>query len=254
MPDFDFNYFDSNGIAIAFMDAGTGPAIVLVHGFASNASVNWVGTGWVDTLVKAGYRVVAFDNRGHGRSEKIYDTARYPASRMARDVGRLMDHLGIKRAHIMGYSMGARIAAFFCVEQPLRVRRAVFAGLGINMIRGTGDPGAVIAALEAPGLEEVTHPKGRMFRRFAEQTGSDLKALAACMRAERTPIDGSWLGRLPMRVLVAVGSADEVAGSATELAALIPHGTVLEIPGRDHMRAVGDPVYKRGVLEFLGAP
>src|SRR5688572_7403274 len=106
------NTFDSDGVTIAYLDEGEGAPILLIHGFASNIQVNWVMTGWVDTLKRAGFRVIAIDNRGHGTSEKLYDTAVYGAAMMAEDARRLLDHLGIQRADVMGYSMGARIAAF----------------------------------------------------------------------------------------------------------------------------------------------
>jgi pimeloyl-ACP methyl ester carboxylesterase len=106
--------FLSDGVRIAYLDEGPrdGTPIVLVHGFASNARVNWVTTGWVATLTGAGHRVIALDNRGHGASEGPHDPAQYgTATHMAEDVRRLMDHLGIERADVMGFSMGAWIAA-----------------------------------------------------------------------------------------------------------------------------------------------
>ena len=108
-------HFDSDGIEIAFIDEGEGDPILLIHGFASNFEVNWVGTGWVSALLRAGCRVIALDNRGHGQSEKIYDPAAYAASEMAKDARRLLDHLGIEQAAVMGYSMGARITAFLAM-------------------------------------------------------------------------------------------------------------------------------------------
>jgi pimeloyl-ACP methyl ester carboxylesterase len=245
--------FQSDGIEIAFIDEGAGEPVVLVHGFASNVSVNWIATGWVKTLTQAGYRVIALDNRGHGQSEKLYDEALYGAPLMAQDVGRLLDHLDIERADVMGYSMGARICAFLAMGQPARARSAVFAGLGINMVRGLGGGDPIARALEAPSLEDVASPTARTFRLFAEATGSDLKALAACIRASRDKISAEGLGALALPVLVAVGSKDVIGGSASELAKLIPGAKALEIAGRDHMKAVGDKTYKAGVLEFLAA-
>lgn len=245
-------HFDSDGIDIAFVDEGEGDPILLIHGFASNFEVNWVGTGWVSTLLRARRRVIAIDNRGHGQSEKIYDPAAYAASDMAEDARRLLDHLGIASAAVMGYSMGARITAFLAIRHPKRVERAIIGGLGINMVRGVGDPAPIIAALEADSLEDVTDPVGRTFRAFAEQTGSDLKALAACMRSSRPKISPEELGGLEIPVLVVVGSTDEVGGDPHELARLIPHGRAVSLPGRDHMKAVGDRQYKEAVVAFLG--
>lgn len=245
------DHFDSDGVDIAYIDEGEGPPVLLIHGFASNRQVNWVDTGWVAFLNRAGHRVVAIDNRGHGQSEKLYDIEAYGSPIMAEDARRLLDHLGINHADVVGYSMGARIAAFLALNHPDRVRRAVFSGLGIGMVKGVGAPEPIAAALEAPSLGDVTDPAGRTFRRFAEQTGSDLRALAACMRSARVKITPDQLGGLSMPVLVAVGTEDEIAGDPDELAALIPNGRAFHIQGRDHMKAVGDRTHKNAVADFL---
>lgn len=243
--------FSSNGIEIAYLDEGSGEPVLLIHGFASNVGTNWVDTGWVRTLTDAGYRAIAYDNRGHGRSAKLYDQEDYGAPVMAEDARRLLDHLGIERAHVMGYSMGARIAAFLALAHPGRVRSLVFGGLGINMVRGVAGTGPVARALEAESIDDVTNPTARTFRAFAEQTQSDLKALAACIRSARAPITAEALGTLRCPVLVVVGDRDVIGGSPSELAALIPGGKALQLEGRDHMKAVGDRTFKAAVLEFL---
>jgi pimeloyl-ACP methyl ester carboxylesterase len=247
--------FQHDGVEIAFLDEGQGegqaPPIVLVHGFASTAQVNWVYPGWVATLTKAGRRVIALDNRGHGASSKLYDPAAYHSAVMADDVRALMDHLQLDRADVMGYSMGARITAFLALAYPDRVRRAVLGGLGIRLVEGVGLPESIAEALEAPSLADVDDPTGRAFRAFAEQTHSDLAALAACIRGSRQTLSREELARISMPILVAVGTKDTVAGSAQELVALLPAGEALDIPGRDHMLAVGDRVFKEAVLKFL---
>src|SRR5271169_2984043 len=177
--------FTHDGVEIAFLDEGEGEPIVLVHGFASNKEVNWVSPGWVTTLTRAGRRVIALDNRGHGESTKLYVPAAYHSSLMAEDVRALLDHLGLGYADVMGYSMGARIVAFLALAHPKRVRSAVLGGLGIRLVEGVGLPEAIAHALEAPTAAEVTDPTARMFRAFAEQTRSDLRALAACLRGSR---------------------------------------------------------------------
>jgi len=243
--------FTRDGVEIAFLDEGEGEPIVLVHGFASTKEVNWVFPGWVTTLTRAGRRVIALDNRGHGESAKLYDPAAYHSSLMAEDVRALLDHLGLGYADVMGYSMGARITAFLTLAHPKRVRSAVLGGLGIRLVDGVGLPETVAQALETPSLADVADPTGYMFRAFAEQTHSDLRALAACMRGSRQTLSPSEVGRIAVPVLVAVGSKDPVAGSPEQLAALIPGARALIIPGRDHMLAVGDRAFKTGVLEFL---
>ncbi len=243
--------FLSDDVEIAYIDEGEGHPILLIHGFASNVSTNWVVPGWVGYLKGKGYRVIALDNRGHGKSAKLYDVERYRAPVMAEDARRLLDHLAISAAHVVGYSMGARISAFLSLAHPDRVRSAVFGGLGYNMVRGMAGTGPIAAALEAPSMDAVTNPTARTFRAFAEQTGSDLKALAACIRASRDPLTREDVARIAAPVLVAVGETDVVGGSAVELAALIPGARALVIPGRDHMKAVGDRVFKEGVAAFL---
>jgi pimeloyl-ACP methyl ester carboxylesterase len=243
--------FSHDGVEIAYFDEGEGEPIVLVHGFASNKEINWVGPGWVTTLTRAGRRVIALDNRGHGESAKLYDPAAYHSAIMAEDVRALIDHLGLRRADVMGYSMGARITAFLAQAHPDKLRCAVLGGLGIHLVEGVGLPDTIANALEAPALAEVTDPTAYMFRAFAEQTKSDLPALAACLRGSRQTLSREDVARIAVPVLVAVGSADPIAGSPGELAALIPGARALSIPGRDHMLAVGDRVFKSAVLEFL---
>jgi pimeloyl-ACP methyl ester carboxylesterase len=243
--------FDSDGVRLFYVDEGDAEPILLIHGFASNVAANWQDTGWLDTFIRARRRVVAFDNRGHGRSEKLYDPSRYGAPAMAEDARRLLDHLGIARADVMGYSMGARIAAFLVLEHPERVRSVVFGGLGINMVRGMVGSGPLAAALEAKSIDDVTNDTARSFRAFAEATKSDLAALAACMRGPREKVTAERLATIRVPTLVAVGTDDVIGGSGAELAALIPGAELLNIEGRDHMKAVGDARFKQGVLDFL---
>lgn len=243
--------FKNGDVEIAYLDQGEGEPIVLVHGFASTKEVNWVNPGWLGALTRAGRRAIALDNRGHGASSKLYDPAAYHSALMAEDVRALMDHLNIEHADVMGYSMGARITAFLAQAHPERVRAAILGGLGIRLVEGVGLPETIADALEAPSLDDVSDPTGRTFRSFAEQTKSDLRALAACIRGSRQVLAREQVEAFTMPVMVAVGTEDEVAGSASALAALIPGAEVLEIPGRDHMLAVGDKKYKSGVLDFL---
>jgi pimeloyl-ACP methyl ester carboxylesterase len=243
--------FDSDGVRIAFLDEGAGAPILLIHGFASNMRFNWIDPGWVGLLTRNGFRVIAFDNRGHGESEKLYDEAAYGAPLMAEDARRLLDHLGIQQADVMGYSMGARITAFLALAHPGRVRSAIFGGMGGNMLRPMQGTDKIAQALEAASIDDVTDPYARTFRAFADRTGSDRKALAACIRSAREPLTAEMVARLACPVLVATGTEDVVGGSAEELAAVIPGAEALPIPKRDHMLAVGDRVYKEGVLDFL---
>jgi pimeloyl-ACP methyl ester carboxylesterase len=243
--------FYNSAVEIAYLDEGEGEPIVLVHGFASNKNVNWVYPTWVSDLKKSGRRVIALDNRGHGDSAKLYDPAQYSISTMAGDVVALMDHLEIARADIMGYSLGGRMTAWLALNAPHRLRSAILGGIGIALIEGGGLGENIACALEAPSLDDVTDPAGRTFRAFAEQTRSDIKALAACLRGSRGVMNREDAAQIKVPLLIAVGTADEVAGSAHALGEIIREAEVLDIPNRDHMRAVGDKVYKSGVAEFL---
>ena len=249
-------FFDGPGARLAYIDvAPTGhdlhEPIVLIHGFASNHAVNWVNTLWLKTLTGAGRRVIALDNRGHGQSEKLYRPEDYGTPLMAQDACALLDHLGVEAADVMGYSMGARITAFMALNHPSRVRSMILGGLGHHLVAGVALPMGIADAMDAPALESLTDPMQRMFRAFAEQTKSDLRALAACIRGSRQTLGEAELGAILTPALVAVGDKDAVAGDPHKLAAMLPKGAALDIPGRDHNLAVGDKVYKQGVLEFL---
>lgn len=243
--------FSREGLDLDYVDEGEGDPVLLVHGFGSNIQTNWRGPGWIDLLVHAGYRVVAFDNRGHGASSKPYDPALYHSGLMAEDAGALLDHLGLSAAVVMGYSMGARISAFLSLARPDRVRALVLGGLGIHLVDGVGLPTSIAEAMEAPSLDDVTDPMGRMFRGFADQNRADRAALAACIRGSRQSLSVAEVARIVQPTLIAVGTRDRIAGSAAELAALMPNATVLDIVNRDHNPAVGDKQFKQGVLAFL---
>src|SRR6266513_2439721 len=146
---------------------------------------------------------------------------------MAGDIGALMDHLEIERADVMGYSLGSRMTALLAQSQPQRLRSAILGGIGIGLIEGGGPGENVVVALEAPSLEDVTDPVGRTFRAFADQTRSDRRALAACLRGSRRLMTSEEAAAIDVPVLIAVGTTDEIAGSAQALGEIIPGAQVL---------------------------
>jgi len=245
------SYFHNRGWRLAYRDKGLGIPILLIHGFASSSWVNWVATGWFALLEAAGFRVIAIDNRGHGYSDKSHDARDYTPEAMADDACALLAHLGISQAHVMGYSMGARISAFMALRHLTQMRSLILGGLGLGLVQGTGHWEPVAKALLAENIAEITDERGLMFRKFADRTGSDKQALAACVITSKKELTKAQLRSLDLPVLVAVGENDELAGRPEPLSTLLPNAAALLIPKRDHMLSVGDKIYKQGVLEFL---
>lgn len=244
-------FFTSDGLQLSYSVYGEGKPILLVHGFASNGEVNWVGTGWVQTLNDAGYQAIVIDNRGHGKSDKPDTPEAYRAAVMAEDVVALIAHLGLKKPAAMGYSMGARICANLAINHPDLLSCVIFGGLGLNMITGFDNAAEIRDALLAPSIEDVSGAAGLQFRKFAESTGSNRFALAACVMGSREKIPESQVAKITVPALVVVGGADEISGPSEPLAEILPKGKAVTIERRDHMRATGDPKFKKAVIDFL---
>lgn len=249
-----------DGVPIAYESVGEGAPILLIHGFASDRVQNWRGPGWYETLTGAGYRVVAMDCRGHGESGKPHDPAMYGHEIMARDTVAVMDAAGLEAPFVMGYSMGGFLAMRLALDYAARVPKLVIGGVGGSYLtppragEGMGDPARremIASALLAPDKNKIANPVARAFRDFAEQPGKDIEALAACMRGDRKSYTAADLARARQPVLVVCGGGDVLTGAPDALAAAFPHGRAVTVPGRDHMTAVGDKVYKEAVLKFL---
>ncbi|MEM7461107.1 MAG: alpha/beta hydrolase [Pseudomonadota bacterium] len=242
---------DTGPLELSYVERGEGDTILLVHGFASTKEVNWVNTGWVKLLAHSGYHVIAFDNRGHGGSTKSLSQADYSLDRMAEDALSLLRYLEVEKTHVMGYSLGARIAASMAGKAPEEISRVVFSGNGYNMIEGGFDSTEIRDGLLAPSMEDVSTVIGQEFRKFAESTGSDLNALAACIMGARDFLPRELFENIHNEVLIAIGSEDNVAVDGQRLAEIMPNAVYREIPGRNHMNAVGDRVHKQLVVDFL---
>ena len=246
-------FFDSAGVKIHYHDIGSGEPVVLVHGFASTAEHNWGGTGWIAAL-SAKYRVIAPDVRGHGLSDKPHEREAYGYASMGADVTRLMDHLGIARAPLIGYSMGSSIAIELMLTRPGRFRAIVLGGIAYDDgLEDKADRDAISEAYRADDPATIKSPVAKAYRRFAESMPNDLKALAALIDAERSPFDPAKLAAVRLPVLIVVGTEDNAIGDPEPLAKMIPGARLVMLEGRDHMTAPADQRFKDVVLEFLSA-
>ena len=246
----------TDGTRIAYETAGEGRPIVLVHGFASERVQNWKGPLWFEAITRAGHRVIALDCRGHGQSDKLYEPARYTNDLMAADVIAVMDSENVPTADVMGYSMGGMIAIHLLVSHPRRIRKLVVGGVGETYLHDrSGDPriAETAEALEVDDKTQITNPTARAFRDFADQSGKDRLALAACMRGKRPNHTARELAQAAQHVLVACGETDTLSGPPGPLAAAFASGRAVTVPKRDHMLTVGDKVYKEAVLQFLAS-
>lgn len=251
-----FQHFLHDGLRLAYLDrfdGGHGTPVLLIHGFASSIATNWEGPAWIKTFASAGYRVLAIENRGHGASDKPHDPAAYDTRRMAGDALALLDHLGIERAFVQGYSMGARISAFLALQHPERVKALALGGLGIHLVEGVGLPIGIAEALEVEDKSTITDPTQKMFRLFAEANRGDLAALAACIRGSRQSLTREEAASIRVPTIICVGTNDPIAGAPQPLAALMPEARAFNIEARDHNLAVGDKTHRAAVLAFFEA-
>ncbi len=241
-----------NGCAINYIVEGTGDPIMLIHGFASSLQGNWRATGVIDAIVKAGRQAIAIDCRGHGRSGKLHDPDAYAGTAMADDAVAVLDHLGIDKADLAGYSMGGFLSATLLVNRPERWRSVIISGMGDVLLKGnlpSQQFDTLVAAMEAPDAASIKDPRGRAFRRFAESSGNDLLALAAMHKTRRTGFDPTKLAAVKIPVLVLIGDKDDPA-SARRLADAIPNASFVEVPG-DHLGAPATPQFSRAIVEWL---
>jgi pimeloyl-ACP methyl ester carboxylesterase len=226
-----------------------GVPVVLCHGFASDTRGNFVAPGIVDAIVGAGHRVIGIDARGHGWSAKPHDPTAYADEAMARDVSAVLDALTLSACHLVGYSMGA-ITAYRVAQLDDRVRSVVLGGVGGSILDGMPERKDLVEAMEAFEAGDVSNPAAQGFRRFAEQTGADVKALAAMQRAPKLHVtDDPKVIDVP--ALVLVGEADTMAAADAErLAAAFPNGRLVRVPG-DHLSAVGERAFAEALVAFL---
>ena len=224
--------------------------MLLLHGFASDHRDNWLRPGIVDALVATGRTVVATDARGHGASEKPHDPEAYAGDTMVRDAQAILDALDVECVDVVGYSMGALGAARLAAVDA-RVHALVICGAAGNLRRDSTDSGdgGLAAALLVDDPARITHPVGRAFRAFADQSGADRHALAAIERSTSLAFDVDF-DAIAVPTLVLIGDEDRRVGSPEELAGHIAGAQLQVVPG-DHLSAVNDPGFTRALVAFL---
>jgi len=244
--------FERDGVRLHYELHGRedGRPIVLVHGFASHYRLNWVGTRWQETLTGAGFRIIGLDCRGHGSSDKPHDPSAYSVQTMAADVCGLLDHLELRTADYLGFSMGARIGLQAVLDFPDRWRTAVLAGLGT---RSAIDQAASIARAFR-GAKPDTEVAASFYKFASGHRGNDLEALAACIEGPAPPLDPARLAGVRIPILVVIGERDELVSGAEQLVEEIPTSRLVRVPGRDHLGTVPAREFKEAALAFLEEP
>jgi pimeloyl-ACP methyl ester carboxylesterase len=261
-PTCEEGFFDSNGVNLRYLDCGAGDPVILLHGFALSAEMNWFPTGLLASL-PAEFRLLALDQRGHGRSDKPHDPSAYGAA-FADDVIEVMDTLELRTALVVGYSMGGWIALYLAAEYPDRIRSIVVGGNGWRP-PGSGPPeevrpwlaaleeiaeqgGSVTDALWQPGWPEAT-PEMQ-----AALDADDAGALVAVLRGMGTlDVAAEALQENEIPTLAVVGENDFLRPSADALVEIKPNVELVVLPELNHATALFDPGLELAVLEFLRA-
>ena len=240
-----------DGTLIAYTERGSGPAVLLLHGFAADHDLNWVRPGVMGALAGAGRRVIATDARGHGASDKPRRPEAYAGDTMVRDAKAVLDHLGVEQVDVVGYSMGAMVAARL-VPVEGRTRAVVLGGVGATITpprTGGRRPEAIAAALLADDPTSIENVAARAFREFAQSTGADRQALAALSRSSALRFDVRF-DAITVPALVVVGADDALIRSPGELVHKLPSARMITVAG-DHLGAPYDPAFARAIVDFL---
>ncbi len=261
-------HFESDGVSIRFLDEGDGPPVLLIHGMTSSAE-SWTETGVVPRL-SGGFRTIALDCRGHGKSGKPHDPSMYGMA-MVRDAVALLDCLGIENAHLVGYSMGAEIALRTTVAYPERVRSLVIGGsgwseahesetyrrLGESLLdHGTIGPAVRWMNAHSPGGpfppptdEQIAELDGF----FRSHDVAALSAVAVSMH-EIVNLSRHQVAAIAVPVLGITGSEDRERYNLEKLAEVTPGYTLRVIAGKDHVEAMFDQQFLDAIADFLAAP
>lgn len=230
------------------------PTVLCVHGFASSCRDNWVNTGWVRDLTRAGYRVLGIDQRGHGASDKPHEASAYGMDAFVGDITTVLDTYLLDTVFYAGYSLGARVGWQVAVQVPDHVERAVLGGIpdGRPLARLQIEQARAFADHGTPVEDQVT----RNYVTLAERVpGNDLRALVALAEGMRLGDADPDVAHPPLQpILFATGSEDAILAQSKLLARATPSGTFVELPSRHHFNAPGSRVFREAALEFFGPP
>ncbi|BDI23627.1 alpha/beta fold hydrolase [Herbiconiux sp. L3-i23] len=227
------------------------PVVLAVHGFASNAYSNWVVTGWVRELQRAGYRVISFDQRGHGSSDKPHDPRSYSMPLLVADALSVIDTYLLDEVIWVGYSLGARVGWHAALELPHLVSAGVLGGIP------DGDPLTRFDVAQAKdNIENGAEVTDRLTAGYLTMAsgfkGNDLRALVALVEGMRGGPQPDRANPPAQPLLFATGSKDRILDASRELAEATPRGEFFEIPGRNHFNAPTASAFRSNALEFLG--
>ena len=243
------HYTSFDGTSLYYDDQGDGTAVVMLHGFVGDINIDWVRSGIFDRLLDEGYRVIGYDARGHGLSDKPHGVESYSDDALTKDAVALLDELGIDSCYAVGFSMGARTALHLStIDQ--RVQRVAALGLGelslSNQARGMG---FVPDALRTDDPESIEHESIRHFREMADAIHADREALADLMAATRSEIP-DFVDEITVPVLVVTGSDDINAGAPDALAARLRDGRAVTTAG-DHAGVKDQPQTQAAIVDFF---
>lgn len=246
--------FDSDGVNIVYETYGDGDPVILCHGFAAHQQQAWQASGWHDTLIMADRKVILFDHRGHGESEKCYSTEDYSIPIMSQDVLRLMDELNISKAPIISHSMGARISLDLAVNHSDRLESVVLIGVGETLLDPKREPEIMAEALLSDSPWDIDDEAAVSFRAFVDSTESDRRALAACVLGIRQLVNKNSLSTITVPILLLGAARDELAGRVEPLGDAIAGARYKTVPRTSHHSILDEAVTKDLAFEFLGLP
>lgn len=252
MPDPTY-VMSGDGLRIATYTWGDEDAspVLCVHGFSSSCRDNWVSTGWVRDLTRAGYRVIGVDQRGHGASDKPHDPRAYSMPALIDDLEVVLDTYLIDEVSYVGYSLGARVGWQFALDAPARTRRVVLGGIPDGTPLGRLKLDQARAFVEAG--TEITDPVTRNYVTLAERVaGNEIAALVALAEGMRLGDSDPDPAHAPDHdILFATGSDDAIVERSRRLADAAPNGVFVEIAGRHHFNTPGSRDFRQAALAFL---